>query len=416
MKQIKIGIFGLNRGGDYISSLLANNADIVAICDKDDYWLNKAQEKLGKDVAAYHDFDRFIEHEMDAVLLTNYFNEHAPFAIRCLEKGIHVLSECTAGGTMADCVALVRAAEKSNATYMLCENYPHMKFNREINRVCKGGTLGKILYAEGEYNHPVAGSDTAFVKRFRPYPEHWRNRLPRTYYVTHSLAPIMNATGAEPVRVTALPVFYPFDENYPVSGTYCGDRAAIIMTLNNDGSVFKFTANAGFGAHGNSYRVCGENGQIENIRGTKGEIMLRYNKWSKPEGIVDQNIRYTPEWHHKDADLIEKEGHGGGDFLVIQEFLNCLRENRKPDFDVYFATKMSAVGILAHRSLLERGVPYDVPDFRKEEDRIKWENDTLSPFYGMDGSEPTLPCSSHPEFKPTDAQLNAYKALLEEGK
>ena len=110
MKQIKIGIFGLNRGGDYISSLLANNADIVAICDKDDYWLNKAQEKLGKDVAVYHDFDRFIEHEMDAVLLTNYFNEHAPFAIRCLEKGIHVLSECTAGGTMADCGALVRAA------------------------------------------------------------------------------------------------------------------------------------------------------------------------------------------------------------------------------------------------------------------------------------------------------------------
>ena len=68
---------------------------------------------------------------------------------------------------------------------------------------------------------------------------------------------------------------------------------------------------------------------------------------------------------------------------------------------------MSAVGILAHRSLLERGVPYDVPDFRKEEDRIKWENDTLYPFYGMDGSEPTLPCSSHPEFKPSDAQLKA---------
>ncbi|MBQ4323360.1 MAG: Gfo/Idh/MocA family oxidoreductase, partial [Clostridia bacterium] len=131
MKQVKIGIFGANRGGDYITALLANNADIVAICDKDEFWLNKRREQLGDSVAYYTSFDKFLEHPMDAVLLANYFNEHAPFAIRCLEKGIHVLSECTAAGTMAECVELVRAAEKSNAKYMLCENYPFMKFNRE---------------------------------------------------------------------------------------------------------------------------------------------------------------------------------------------------------------------------------------------------------------------------------------------
>ena len=41
------------------------------------------------------------------------------------------------------------------------------------------------------------------------------------------------------------------------------------------------------------------------------------------------------------------------------------------------------------------GVAYDVPDFRKEEDRVKFENDRETPFYGSDGSEPTIPCSSH---------------------
>ena len=30
-----------------------------------------------------------------AVMLVNYFYEHAPYAIRAMEKGIHVLSECT---------------------------------------------------------------------------------------------------------------------------------------------------------------------------------------------------------------------------------------------------------------------------------------------------------------------------------
>ncbi|MBP3301102.1 MAG: Gfo/Idh/MocA family oxidoreductase [Clostridia bacterium] len=407
MKQIKIGVFGCNRGGDYFRSLLANNADIVAVCDKDDFWLNKAKKRLGDGVAYYASFDEFIEHPMDAVLLANYFNEHAPFAIRCLEKGIHVLSECTAAGTMAECVQLVRAAEKSKAKYMLCENYPFMKFNREIKRICDSGTLGKILYAEGEYNHPVASSDVAFMRKYKPYAEHWRNYLPRTYYITHSMAPIMYATGANPIRVTALPVFAPFDDSMAISGSHCGDRAAIITTLNDDDSVFKVSGCAGFGAHGNSYRVCGTEGQIENLRGMGTQVMLRYNKWSKPAEMESNNL-YDPKWNHKDEALIEKEGHGGGDFLVIQEFLNCILEDKKPPFDVYFATRMSAVAILAHRSLLELGMPYDIPDFRKEEDRVKWESDFLTPFYGPNGEAPTLRCSSHADFTPPEGPMKAY--------
>ena len=415
MEQIKIGVFGCNRGSDYFRSLLANNANIVAVCDKDDFWLNKAKERLGDGVAYYESFDEFIEHPMDAVLLANYFNEHAPYAIRFLEKGVHVLSECTAAGTMAECVALVRAAEKSKAKYMLCENYPFMKFNREIKRVCDEGTLGKILYAEGEYNHPGDGQDKSFPQRYVPYATHWRYFLPATYYVTHSLAPIMYATGANPIRVTAMPVYAPNQNPNDIVGTHNGDAAAIITTLNDDDSVFRFTGCATFGAHHNAYRVCGTEGQIENLRGMDEKIMLRYNKWSKPAEMETANL-YDPQWNHKDEDLIVKEGHGGGDFLVIQEFLNCIREDKKPPFDVYFATRMSAVAILGGRSMMERGVPYDIPDFSKEEDRKKWENDTASPCYGPNGEEPTLPCCSHPEYKPMESQLNRYYEAINERK
>ena len=154
MKKVRLGIFGLNRGGTFIPHFLANDADIVAICDKSEKWMNWRKEKLGKDVACYEDFDEFLKHPMDAVFIANYFHEHASYAIKCLEKDIHVLCECTSNATMAEGVALVRAAEKSKAIYMLAENYPYMNFNREIKRVCDGGTLGDILYAEGEYNHP----------------------------------------------------------------------------------------------------------------------------------------------------------------------------------------------------------------------------------------------------------------------
>ena len=154
MSKIKVGIFGAGRGMDIARNFLLLNADIVAICDFHEERLKKASKELGDTVCTYSDFDSFIEHDMDAVILANFFHEHTPYAIRCFEKGIHVFSECISNGTMAEGVELVRAFEKSNSIYFLAENYPQMIFNREIKRVVDSGTLGRILYAEGEYNHP----------------------------------------------------------------------------------------------------------------------------------------------------------------------------------------------------------------------------------------------------------------------
>jgi hypothetical protein len=122
--------------------------------------------------------------------------------------------------------------------------------------------------------------------------------------------------------------------------------------------------------------------------------MLRYNSWNVPEGMAENNF-YTPEWNDPQEDLIVRSTHGGGDFLVVRDFFDCIRENKRPEFDVYFATNIASVAILAHRSILNGGVPYDIPDFRREEDRVKYENDYETPFYGSDGSKPTIPCSSH---------------------
>ena len=342
-------------------------------------------------------------------MLANYFHEHTPYAIRCLEKGIHVLSECIPNATMAEGVALVEAVEKSSAKYMLLENYPFMLFNQEMKKVKEGGTLGKILYAEGEYNH-ISDVYSKNLNDLYDAPHHWRFHVGRTYYVTHSLAPIMYATGAKPVRVTAMPVYHPAPEDCS-RASYVGDRAAIITTLNDDESVFKFTGCAGMGGSENSYRLCGERGMIENVRGLDGKIMLRYNSWQVPEG-KEQNSFYMPEWDDKDAELIKKAGHGGGDFCIIREFFNCITQDKKPTFDVYFATRLASVAILSHRSMLEYGVPYDIPDFSKQADRDKWRDDTLSPFYYSDGREPTMPCCSHPDYKPSQQQIDNVTELL----
>ena len=412
MKKIKVGIFGVGRGMDIAKDFMLLGADIVAICDFNKERLEAATKKVGKDTAVYTDFDSFIEHDLDVVVLANYFHEHASFAIKCFEKGIHVFSECISNGTMAEGIELLRAFEKSNSIYMLAENYPQMKFNREMKRVCDGGTLGKILYAEGEYNHPGDPNDVEFKKIYNYFPDHWRNFLPRSYYITHSLGPVMWATGATPKKVTSFAAFAPIEDDVPTA-SFCGDRVSIVTTQNDDGSIFRVTGCAAFGGHHNAYRICGTEGQIENLRGMGTKVMLRYNSWSKPEDMDAVNL-YDPKWNDPDEELFKTGGHGGGDYLTVRVFLDCIKQGKQPEhpFNIYSAINMSSVAILAHRSMLEGGKPYDIPDFTKEEDCKLYENDRLSPFYTTDGSSPTIPCCSHTDFKPTEKQVENYKKAL----
>ena len=41
----------------------------------------------------------------------------------------------------------------------------------------------------------------------------WRNYNPASYYITHSLAPLMYITGATPVRVTAMAAHMPYPKD-----------------------------------------------------------------------------------------------------------------------------------------------------------------------------------------------------------
>ena len=415
MKKIRIGLFGLRRGFDNAKSIMLNNGEIVAVCDKYESRIAKAREKLG-DIPSFTDFDEFIKEDMDAVYIANYFPEHAPYAIKALNRNIHVISECTAAGTMAECVELVRASQKSKATYMLAENYPYMYFNQEMQKVYASGVLGRVMFAEGEYNHPGQGSDPSTVRWLYDSEKHWRCYLPRTYYLTHSLGPLMMATRSNPIRVTALPINLPIDvpkDDKVISASHNSDRTAIICTLNDDGSVYRFVGNSSFGAHGNTYRIAGTKGQIENLRAAEEKIMLVFNEWQIPKGYERSNI-YVPREDERLSVLAKQTGHAGGDFYMFRDFFDCIKTGRRPYLDVYVSTKMAAVGILAHRSLLDGGIPYDVPDFKKEEDRLKWENDRSSPFYTYGENEPSISCCSDPSYRPDPGRLDRFRSTIKD--
>ncbi len=404
-RKIRVGIFGvgfrgngLGRGGSLVSCIEKAGAEVVAICDNKEVHLRYCKEVCFKNrsVGLYTDFDSFIRHDMDAVLLSNYFAEHAPFAIAAMEAGKHVLCETTSNVTLADGVALCRAKEKYGVTYGLLENYPFFRSNQEMERLCKGGTLGNIVYAEGEYVHPVSRIES---NRLAPGELHWRNWIPGSYYLTHSLAPLMQMTDAMPTRVTAMASFQP--EHMAGYSKHVGDLASILLLQTDKNIVFRVTGCAGFAGHGNYYRLAGTKGAVECNR-TNDRVKLTYNGWDTPEGMETYQ-EYDAQIDPALAELSKDAGHGGGDFFAIYHFIKALKNGTEPYWDVYRATAMASCAILAHRSILNSNCGYDIPDFRREEDRRKYEYDRSSPFPDEHGLV-NIPVSSQP-YAPSEADM-----------
>ena len=373
MDRIKVGVIGVGRGMSFARGAEAAGLELVAICDTWEEKLKKAAEELK--VATYTDYDRFLEHDMDAVILANYFNEHAPFAIKALEAGKHVMSETSCNSTMSEGVALCRAVEKSGRIYMLAENYPYTAFNQEMRRIYKSNEIGQVTYAEGEYNHPMSADDRM---RISVGEDHWRLWTPPTYYCTHALAPLMYITETMPKKVNCLSI--------PCHGIdkmtmRVADNGMVILCRMDNGAVFRI-----FGlllpGHSNWYRVHGERGAMEITRGPgyfgPGQVRVWHEEWDLEPGEVREKT-YVPEFPEH-AELSKKTGHGGGDFWTDFHFCNAIRTGEQPFLDVYRGVAMSSVGILAWKSALAEGVPFDVPDFSNEEDRKKYENDDWSPF------------------------------------
>ena len=411
--DIRIGIMGTLRGSGYVSLFKQmEGCRVTAVCENNPISLERAKGVLDDSIRVFTDFDEFIDSGLfDAVMLCNFFYEHTPFAILAMERGIHVLSECTPALTMAECVLLCEAVERTGCKYMLAENYPYFACNLTMKRCFESGAIGRALFTEGDYNHPVTPHDKNMLA---PGFNHWRNWLPRSYYLTHSLSPIMAITGATPVAVNAKNVFSP-DEMIGTASRI-GDSVAVLMVEMDDGSISRLTGCAAWGGHGNWYRICGTRGNMENVRGELGRIRVQYNGWQVPEGEQEVSIRearfYDDEELNKAA---VNAGHAGGDYFVAYEFLRYLRGETEPMFDVYRCAAMSATAIMAHRSALDHGREYRIPDFRDKTTRKEWLKDTDSPFPDAQGHS-TLPCCSHPDFRPSEESLaQAEKEWKEAG-
>lgn len=374
MKKVKIGVLGGFRGSSMIKYCkIADNAEIVAICDNNDEVLtNQKNECKDYPITFYDNFEDFIKHDMDAVVLANFANEHAPFAIKAMRAGKHVFSEVLPVQTMKQAVELVEAVEETGKIYAYGENYCYMPAPYEMKRLYRLNKIGEFEYAEGEYVHncePIWPSITYGDKN------HWRNNMYSTFYCTHSLGPIIHITGLRPVKVTG------FEgtkmERRLRVGSKGGQFGIEMVTLENGGIIKSI--------HGDLYKnsiwysVYGSKGRMESARedAEVGDIHRLYINSDEFSGEYKQHPveNYLPSRDHDGTG--KNFGHGGSDFYIMYNFVEKILGNPEADtIDVYEALDMFLPGMFAYRSILNGGISMDIPNLRDKNEREKWRNDT----------------------------------------
>jgi predicted dehydrogenase len=363
---------GVGRGRSFMAGAKHAGMELVALCDTWEERLKSVGEQYG--VATYTSFDEFITHDMDAVILANYCHDHAPFAVRALDAGLHVMSECIAARTMAQCVALCEAVERSGRTYMLAENYPYAVSCQELRRLYQAGEIGDVRYAEGEYNHP---GEENWRLSISPGLNHWRNWLPPTYYVTHALAPLMAMTDTMPVSLNALSITE--DAVQAPRSVKVSDAGGIILCRMSNGAVFRIWGLMMSSIHRVRYELHGERGLISTAEPNHWQyVRVHHESWLREEGQKLAET-YRADWPEF-GELADKAGHGGGDFWTNFHFANAIRAGSQPYLNVYRATAMAAVSILGWRSCLDNGNALAIPDFSSADARAAVADDHWSPF------------------------------------
>ena len=388
--RVRLAIVGGRRGGSFHTALdvLADKVELAAICDPD--------EAVRRQWAEHHPHVRRFERYEDllewdgcnAVLLATPLQLHARQSVQAMTAGKHVLSEVVAATTLDECWELVETVEKTGMTYMMAENYCYMRPNMMVLNMVSQGLFGDIIHAEGAYIH-----DTRDLAVRPDGSLTWRGELHRDFsrnrYPTHSLGPVaqwlgINRTDRFVSTVTLVSdpfglrryVRDHFGDRHPGArpGFFQQGDSAVSLLRTEKGALVVIRVDSCSPRPHNMthYALQGVTGSYLSPRyhGEDPLIWLEGRSQGYTDGKPpkwDSLWKYADEFEHPRwkqwGEQASRAGHGGGDFFVIEDFVNAVLGGTPPPIDVYDAVTWSSLIPLSQESVAKGGSAVEVPYF-----------------------------------------------------
>jgi predicted dehydrogenase len=294
-----------------------------------------------------------------------------------MKNGKHGATEVPAATTTEDCWALVEAAEKHRKHCLMMENCNYDRMEMMAFNMVRQGLFGELLHAEGGYLHDLRG--IKFENRNEGlWRRAWSRRLNGNLYPTHGLGPISNCldinrgdrfdylvsmSGPSRGLQDWAREHFPTDAPERREQFVLGDvNTSLIKTARRRTIVVQHCTN-----------LPRPYSRIHMVQGTRGMFQGYPNRLyiagrGEPHRWIDAASVHA-EFDHPLWRAIEAQsagaGHGGMDYIEDYRLIQCLREGRPTDMNVYDAAALSAVVDLSVRSTARRSRAVDFPDFTR---------------------------------------------------
>jgi len=368
--MFKVGLVGA-RSQSTILGFKAHpdEVEVVAMCDLNEEVAKAAAEKHGIP-KTYRIYEDMLESDIDAVVISTPMQCHVPQAIAAFEAGKHVLSEVTAGVTMDELWWLIEAVENCGKVYMFAENYAYIPQNHVIRNMVDAGLFGKLYFGEGEYLHDI-NDRLIYPNGKNSWRKYWQLGKRGAFYPTHSLGPVAQWFGDDHIKTI---ISSSSGQNIALErGGLRQDDTTLVLCQTESGALIKIRVDCMSPRPHNMsyYSLQGTLGSYEAPRGMGDDhkiyltSMSETEKGSKWHPLSEFYDEYLPERFKNATDEQKAAGHWGGDFFLVDDFLDSVLHGAKPAIDVYQACEWTAVGLLSELSVTNNGRLIEMPKFRK---------------------------------------------------
>jgi len=390
MKKLRVGLIGLGLRGYTLSEnvlVKLDNITISAVCDLHRDRMDALSEMVVKkgDKKPFETFDYkelMDKNKVDCVVVMAPWKKHIEMCIYALEQGIPC--GCEVGGTASieECFELVEAWERTKTPFMFMENCCYGRREMMALNMAKLGVFGEIVHCSGGYHHDLRG-EVAFGKERRHYRLNEYLTRNCENYPTHEIGPIaqildinrgnrfvsLTSTASKAAGMHEYILNRKSDDKDLVEAKFVqGDIVTTVIKCER-GETITITLDTTLPRpyYSRGLTVRGTKGMYEEITDTVyiDRVYKDKNDWRKKRGNADKyaEIYDHDVWKRYIEDGV-MEGHGGMDYLVYNEFFECVRNKREMPIDVYDAASWMCITPLSEKSIELGGAPVAIPDFK----------------------------------------------------
>ncbi|WRU97102.1 Gfo/Idh/MocA family oxidoreductase [Priestia filamentosa] len=330
MKKVKVGIVGLGRLGRQHAENLAfriPNCELIAVCSIIEEEAKKAQEEWGVKYA-YTNYEEMIKNEeLDAVLIASPSGFHCEQIEKALEANLHVFSEKPLGLYLEEAVRVEEAVKKhENKVFMLGFMRRYDKSYAYAKKKVEKGAIGEpvLIRCYGLDPSKAIGGFMNFAKN------NYSGGLFLDMAI-HDLDLARWYLNSEAKQVWAIGGAYGYPEIGQLHDAETG--AALVKFENGTMGVFVAGRNCSHGYH------------IETeIIGTEGTLRIG----TVPERNMVTVFNETGAVKECSEGFLERFEQAY--LSEVEEFINCIREERKLDVTVEDGVLSTALGYACKES------------------------------------------------------------------